>query len=160
MQSRHERVLSAVLVFAAVSACAPHKIPGTDIDDTSDTRAVLEVVNAYRQAVERRDASAVAALADESFRDDGGSASPEDDLDFERLKTVLPARLQKLHDLRLDLTVKRVEFDDEQHVVRVTYSYQVTFKMPDYTSRPQSETDIKQMTLKYVDKGWKITSGI
>ena len=58
------------------------------------------------------------------------------------------------------MTVKRIEFDDDQRLARVTYSYQLSFKMPDYTSRAVTETDIKQMTLKRVDKSWKITSGI
>ena len=162
MQSRQgrQRVLSAMLVCGVAAGCMPHKIPGTDIDDTTDTRAVLDVVNAYRRAVELKDPSALAGLADESFRDDGGSASPEDDLDYEKLKTVLPARLQKVQDIRLDVTIKRVEFDDDTHLARVTYSYQLSFRMPDYTTRSQSETDIKQMTLKRGDKGWKITSGI
>ena len=153
-------MLWTALGCALASGCMFHKIPGTEIDDNSDTRAVLQVVDTYRRAVELKDASALVDLADESFRDDGGSATPDDDLDYGKLKTVLPSRLGKIQDVRLDVTVKRIEFDDDQRLARVTYSYQLSFKMPDYTSRAVTETDIKQMTLKRVDKSWKITSGI
>lgn len=158
-QAERRWVLLAALALAA-SGCGARKIPGTEIDDTTDTRAVLDVVNAYRQAVEQRNAQALLALADESFRDDGGSANPEDDLDYRALGTTLPARLDKIRDIRLDVTVRRIEFDDDAMRARVTYSYQLSFKMPEYTGRSQTETDIKQMTLRRVEKGWKITSGI
>ena len=157
-QAKRGWVLLAALVLA--TGCTGRKLPGTEIDDTTDTRAVLDVVNAYRVAVEQRNASAILELADESFRDDGGSANPEDDLDYKSLGTALPGRLEKVKEIRLDLTVRRIEFDDEALKARVTYSYQLSFKMPEYTGRASTETDIKQMTLRRVEKGWKITSGI
>jgi hypothetical protein len=150
----------SVLALVAAVGCAGRKLPGTEIDDTSDTRAILDVINAYRAAVEKRNSQAIIDLADPSFRDDGGSANPEDDLDYASLSTVLPGRMEKLRDVRLDLTVRRIEFDEDGLRCRATYNYQLSFKMPDYTSRSQTEADIKQMTLRRVEKGWKITSGI
>ena len=155
-------LLATVAVAAlALSACAARKIPGTDIDDTSETRAVLDVVNKYRQAVESKNAQAIIDLAHESFKDDGGSSSPEDDLDYKSLFTELPGRFQKVDDVRLDVNVRRIEFDADQKAARVTYTYTMSFKMPSLTSKPQTESDIKQMTLTRVgEKDWRITSGI
>jgi hypothetical protein len=155
------QVMTGLLFSLALSGCLHNKLAGTDIDDTSDTRAVLDVVNQYRAAMEHRNAQGIIDLADESFRDDGGSVNPDDDLDYKTLFTTLPARLQKIADVKLDLTVRRIEFDDDSKKARVTYSYQLTFKVPEYTSRTQTENDIKQMTLKRVgENAWKITSGI
>lgn len=149
------------LLTVSLLGCGPRKIPGTDIDDTSETRAVLDVLQAYRRAVEKRDARAIVALTDESFRDDGGSATPDDDLDYRTLGAQLGDRFTKVADVRLDVTVRRVEFDDDAGRARVTYSYSMSFKMPDFSARTQSETDIKQMWLKRVgEQQWKITSGI
>ncbi len=149
------------VVALALSGCLPKKIPGTDLDDTLDTRAVIDVVQKYRSAVESKNTEAVLQLTDASFRDDGGSTAPEDDLDYASLSQKLTARLSKVSDLKLDLTIRRVEFDDSSKVARVTYSYQMSFKMPDFGTRTQSENDIKQMMLKRVnDDEWKITSGI
>jgi hypothetical protein len=150
-----------VLLSLALTACAPHKIPGTDLDDTSDTRAVIDVLQKYRSAIETKNTDALKKMCDESFRDDGGSSNPDDDVDYASLIPKMNARMQKVSDLKLDVTVRRIEFDTENKVARVTYSYQLSFKMPDYSSRTQSENDIKQMLLKRVgDQDWKITSGI
>lgn len=155
------RVGLTVGLMVALSGCLSKKIPGTEIEDTSETRAVLDVVSKYRLAFEKRDAQAIIDLTDETFRDDGGSANPEDDLDYKTLFTALPGRFQRIQDVKLDVTVRRVEFDDDRNAARVTYSYQLSFRMPEYTSRTQGDTDIKQMTLKRVgEKDWKITSGI
>lgn len=155
------RIQLAVGLAVVLSGCMAKKIPGTDIEDNSETRAVLDVLNKYRVAFEKRDSQGIIDLADESFRDDGGSANPEDDLEYKTLFTALPSRFQKIKDVRLDVTVRRIEFDDDRTAARVTYSYQMSFRMPEYTPRTQGDTDIKQMTLKRVgEKDWKITSGI
>ncbi len=152
--------LVSILVLA-LTGCSPKKIPGTDLDDTSETRAVIDVLQKYRQAVESKNTTALMQLTDESFRDDGGSSAPDDDLDYASLPAKLAQRLSKISDLRLDVTVRRIEFDSEEKMARVTYSYQLSFKMPEYSTRTQSENDIKQMLLKRVgDQEWKITSGI
>jgi hypothetical protein len=156
-------LISTLLLSLVVlgSSCTPRKIPGTDLDDTDDTRAVLDVLQKYRAAVEKKDTEAIIKLADESFRDDGGSANPDDDLDYASLGPKLSARLAKIANVKLDVTVRRIEFDDDSKMARVTYSYQISFNMPDYTQRTQSENDIKQMLLKRVgDQDWKIASGI
>ncbi len=150
-----------VLFGLVFTACPPKKIPGTDIDDNDDTKAILAVIRKYRAAVEARNPDALHMLCDPSFTDDGGSALPDDDLDYDTLKTTLQRRLQHVTDVKLEVTVRRIEFDTDDKYARVTYSYQVSFKMPGYSSRTQSENDIKQMMLKRVaDSEWKITSGI
>ena len=155
------QLLILLVTGTALSACTPKKIPGTDIDDTEDTQAVLAVVRKYRAAVESRNAEGIYQLCDKSFNDDGGTAVPEDDLEYDTLKARLNERMGHITDLKLDLTVRRIEFDTDESFARVTYSYNVSFKMPGYSSRTQSENDIKQMMLKRVDKNeWKITSGI
>lgn len=155
------RFIALLLLLAVATGCAPRKIPGTDLDDTDDTRAVLDVLQKYRSAVEKKDTDSLVKLADETFRDDGGSANPDDDLDYASLGPKLTARLAKIANVKLDVTVRRIEFDDDSKLARVTYSYQISFNIPDYTQRTQSENDIKQMILKRVgEQDWKITSGI
>lgn len=154
-------LIPVTVLVLALTGCTPRKIPGTDLDDTSDTRAVIDVLQKYRLAVESRNPDALLKLTDESFRDDGGSSAPEDDLDYASLPGKLAARMSKVSELKLDVTVRRIEFDTDEKVARVTYSYQLSFKMPEYSGRTQSENDIKQMLLKRVgEQEWKITSGI
>jgi hypothetical protein len=152
--------LVAVLTLGLMG-CAPKKIPGTELDDTSETHAIIDVIQKYRSAVEAKNTDAIVALADKTFRDDGGSANPDDDLDYATLPARLTERMAKVTDLKLDVTVRRIEFDKNDKFARVTYSYQLSFKIPEYSGRPQSESDIKQMLLKRVGEDeWKIASGI
>ncbi|MDX2010491.1 MAG: DUF4440 domain-containing protein [Myxococcaceae bacterium] len=158
---RSTLLLVGVLLLAG---CA-RKIPGTEIDDTSDSRAILDVMTAYRSAVEQRNAQAIINLADPNFRDDGGSSNPDDDLDYTTLYTSLANRFQRIEDVRLDMNVRRMEFDDETKAARVTYTYTLSFKMPTLSTRTQTDTDIKQMVLKRSPDGdgkarWRIVSGI
>jgi hypothetical protein len=153
--------LVLLVATAALIACAPRKIPGTDIDDTADTRAVMALFSKYRKAVESRNAKAIVELCDESFSDDGGSADPDDDLTYGSLEQQLNARFARVQDVRLEMSIRKIEVDDELNMARVTYSYTLNFRMPQYSARTQSETDIKQMTLVRVGKEqWKIVSGI
>lgn len=149
------------LLALSLTACPAKKIPGTEIEDNDDTRALLKVIESFREAVEARNAQGVADLCDPAFRDDGGSASPDDDLVYAQLRTTLPERLAKLSDVRLDISVRKIDIRAEENLARATYTYTATFKLPQLTARPQTETEIKQMVFKRVgEKQWKITSGI
>lgn len=147
----------------ALSGCV-RKIPGTEIDDNADSRAILDVMTAYRAAVEQRNAQQLIDLADPAFRDDGGSSNPDDDLDYQTLYTSLVTRFQRIEDVRLDMNVRRMEFDEGTAAARVTYTYTLSFKMPSLSGRTQTDTDIKQMVLKRSEETgkarWRIVSGI
>ena len=62
-------LVCALVVFAA---CTPRNIPGTQIPDTEDARAILNLMERYRSAIEARDAKAVQQLVSKSFRDNVG----------------------------------------------------------------------------------------
>lgn len=158
------RLLSRLSLLAAVLAlstgCAVRKIPGTEIDDTAETREVLSLINQYRIAFEKRSVSAILEVTDEAFSDNGGTVTPDDDLDRVKLASALPARFSRIDDVRLDINVRRVEYD-ESGGARVTYTYALSFRMPQYSQRTQTETDIKQMVLRRgPDARWRILSGI
>src|SRR5947208_12358510 len=107
--SMFARGMLAVTVAVLAFGCTPKKIPGTELDDNDDTRSILDVMEKYRVALEKRDAQSIIGLADESFKDDGGSANPDDDYNYHDLYTKLPETLKKLGDIRLEFNVRRIE---------------------------------------------------
>jgi len=155
-------VRGSLLVVALLAvACTPKKIPGTDLDDTDDTRAILDVMEKYRLALEKRDAQAIVSLADESFKDDGGSANPDDDYNYQDLYTKLPDTLKRLGDIRLEFNVRKIELSEDTSSARATFTYTQSYLMPGLQAKKQTDTEIKQMILKKVDKNvWKIVSGV
>jgi hypothetical protein len=84
------RLSFVALALLPLLACGPRRIPGTDLEDTGDTRAIIDVMTKYNNALVAKDANAILELVDPSFRDTGGTLTNEDDLDYAKLKTVLP----------------------------------------------------------------------
>ena len=153
--------LSLIAVAVVAVGCTPKKIPGTELDDTDDTRAILDVMEKYRTALEKRDAQQIISLAHESFKDDGGSANPDDDYDYHDLYTKLPETLKRLGDIRLEFNVRKIELSDDSENARATYTYTQSYLLPGLQAKRQSDTEIKQMIFKKVDKNvWKIVSGV
>ena len=143
------------LIVVAAAGCGPHRIPGTDLEDTGDTRAIIDTIARYNSALEARDANAILALVDPEFRDNAGTLTPEDDIDIQRLHTVLPQRLAKLQDVAVRIEIKTIDIKGDQ--AQAVYTWVSQFKL---NGKPRTESDIKRMELRRRADGWKIVSGI
>jgi ketosteroid isomerase-like protein len=146
------------LVLLSTAGCAVHLIPGTEISDTPEDRAILALMEKYRTAVQAKDVEALSKLVSTSFRDDAGTTNPEDDLDYASLRPKLSARWAKITDLTLELSVRKIKID--RNVASAVYYYNEHFRVPKLTSKIESEGDIKEMWFKREDNTWKIVSGI
>ena len=150
-----KRALLALIALAAVVGCGPHHIPGTDLEDTGDTRAIIDTISKYNSALEARDVNAILALVDPDFRDNAGTLDPTDDIDIERLRTVLPQRLAKLQDVAVRIEIKTIDVKGDQ--AQAVYTWVSQFKL---NGKPRTESDIKRMELRRRADGWRIVSGI
>ncbi|AKQ67607.1 hypothetical protein A176_004519 [Myxococcus hansupus] len=149
----------AFSVLSLLAACAPKRIPGTDIVDNSDTRAILGVMEQYRAALEARDAQGIQALISPSFQDDGGTPSdPSDDLDAKNLGAYLERVLPRIQGPRIELSVRRIQVGD--NVAAAIYYWNASWRMPSLHSRAMKESELEQMVLRKEDGTWKIVSGI
>ncbi len=149
--------LAALFFFAlvALGGCGPHRIPGTDLEDTGDTRAIIDTITKYNAALEARDANAILALVDPEFRDNAGTLTPEDDIDIQRLRTVLPQRLAKLQDVTVRIEIKSIDVKGDR--ATAVYTWVSQFKL---NNKAMTESDIKKMELRRGPEGWRILSGI
>jgi hypothetical protein len=148
------RLWLPVLLGTALG-CAAHKIPGTDIDETADANAIIEVVGKYNTAIDAQDAAGILALVDTSFYDDAGTLTPEDDLDYAALRTKLPTMLLKFQDVRVKITVKTLNIVGDK--ASLVYNYVITFRIGQKVS---TDSDIKRMDFKRVGGVWKIVKGV
>lgn len=148
-------LLCAPLLFAA---CAPHLIPGTQIVDTEDTRAILDVMEHYRAAVEARDAKAIQQLVSKSFRDNAGTEDLQDDLTYDNLPQVLPALFARLDTPRVDLEIRQATVKDG--VATVIYYWNASWRAPGLLEKPQRDAELEQMVLQKEDGKWRIVTGI
>ncbi|ATB27355.1 YybH family protein [Melittangium boletus] len=149
-------LVSALLVL---SACGPHFIPGTQIADTRDTRAILEVMERFRSAIEARDAKAIEGLVSKSFRDNSGTEDPQDDLTAGNLAQVLPEMFSRLENPRVDMDIRRVDVKPDGAAV-VIYYWNSSWRAPSLLDKPQRDSELEQMVLQKEDGTWRIVSGI
>jgi ketosteroid isomerase-like protein len=147
-----------VIPLLLAAACAPRRIPGTEINDTEDSRAVLAVMERYRSALEARDAKAIQALVADDFYEDGGTETPDDDLTAQNLAPHLANLFQKLDNPKVELNVRRVDVQEDK--ATAIYYWNASWKMPTLTGKSQSDSELEQMLLKKVNGEWKIVSGI
>lgn len=147
-----------LVALLGLAGCAHHRIPGTDIEANSDTTAIVGVMQKYHAALESKDVPAIVSLLGPDFYDNGGTGDPSDDLTLKNVQPVLTERFSRVQDLALDMELRNIEIHGPSAIA--TYFYTEHYKLPTLTSRPQTESDLKQMTLEKVKGVWKIQSGI
>lgn len=139
---------AALLVLAA---CAPKMIPNTNIEDTPDNRDILAVVQHYKDAMERKDAPAIAALASDRYLD------ARDNISKETLKGELEKDLAKVRDLQLEISVRRIVVDRDQ--AQADYFFSMNFLLDAADAAWQTESDDKRMNLVRENGAWKVING-
>lgn len=142
--------LAAALLALPLAACGPKMIGHTTIADTDDNREILDVLQKYREAYEARDSKAITELASPRYLDQRESIS------YDTLKTSLQADFERVKQLQLELTVRRIEIDDDRALVH--YFYSTSFQLAGNETW-NTETDDKRMILAREDGRWRVLSG-
>lgn len=152
------RTAPAAALLALV-ACSTVRLPGTDIPDVGDNRAIYEVLQRYRAAVERRDAAAVLELVSPAYFDDAGTPDPSDDLDYAGLAKALPADLARVSGVRWDLALQSIQLDGERAMAYVRFDarYRVTTRVGEIA---KAQTDVSRIGLVRENAAWRIRSGL
>lgn len=148
-----------VVALLVLSACGPRYIRGTQINDTQDTRAILNVMERYRAAVEARDAKAVQELVSTSFRDNAGTEDPADDLTADNLAQALPALFTQMDAPRVELEVRRIDVKNDGWATAIYY-WNASWRAPNLLEKTQRDSELEQMVLQREDGKWRIVSGI
>jgi hypothetical protein len=147
------------LLAAAVGCATPHNIQGTRVVDTPENRAVLEVCEKYRHALEDRDAETLISLASPQYFEDSGTPKADDDYGYDGLKQVILARLAALKAVRYNIEYRTIDVHaDKAHVdIRFDASFQIATEMGDRWERKQNE---KRLELVNNGKRWLFLSGM
>jgi hypothetical protein len=153
-----KRLLLALLAVAA-AGCARDVIPNTDVEDTSQNRDVLEFCEQYRTAVERRDIGAMLSLVSETYLDDNGTPSGDDDVDFDRLAAKLAAWRDVVLDVRYEIRYRRVIIIRDK--IHVNYTYSGSFRVETGEGeRWARRVADNRLTLVQEGEAFRIVSGL
>jgi len=156
-----------------VVSCATTAIPGTDIPDTPENRAVLEVFFRYVEAVKAKETDKLLALVSEHYLDHNGTDDASDDVDYEGIKRfIFSDTFNTIKTVNVVFIVKDMLFSEDKQTAKILYYYEVRVKTerrvaPLETSSVNSpaekwlkESDVNQMVLRKEPGGWKIVSGL
>ena len=147
------------LALLPLAGCAHSTIPNTHIEDTRENREVLEFVEKYRKAVERRDMGMLVTLASQDYFDDMGTPRGEDDIDYETLRKGLVRLRDEVIAARYQISYRTVTSVNDRVLVDVLYTGWFRVNTPD---GPQWRRRLEphRLVVRREGGGYKILSGM
>ncbi len=154
-------VTVASLLLSVFYGCPPKYIPGTNVIDNDENRAIFILVEKYRRAYDEKDIDTIMSLVSKNFYENGGNSDPSDDYNFEGLRKNLTEKFSKTKAQGLEIRIKSIDFDKDNNRVSVKYNYFVKFQMA-LSSGDKWETASDTAELLFVRENseWKIIRGL
>ncbi|MFA6034366.1 MAG: DUF4440 domain-containing protein [Myxococcota bacterium] len=157
-------IIAAAVAACVVSLCAcePKVIPGTQIKDSPDARAIGKLVmERYRNAMEARDTATILSMASPRFYETTGTPSPADDYNYDGLKKKIEDKFKKILALNLDLALQDIVVEKEKGTAFVRYHYFLRYLVK-YPSEERWETQSEDAQMNFVlENGeWKVINGL
>jgi hypothetical protein len=122
-------LLGTVAVLGSTVGCHPQVIPNTDVEDTSENRAIIDFCENYRRAVERRNIPQLLKLAHSKYYEDGGNVDSSDDLDKAGLQKYLEGKFADTRAIRYEIRYRRIGKGREKQLY-VDYTYSASYQLP------------------------------
>jgi len=153
------RALPLLTIF--LFACGPSLIPDTTIEDTPDHRAILDVVEVYRNAVEKRDIRELRRVISTKYYENASTTDVDTD-DYgtdEVLKQIFP--ILSNHVDKVLYTIEITELTMQNDEAFVDYKYELKFHYTDGDKAHWGlKQDINRLSLEREQHGWFIVSGM
>ena len=164
MTFRHARTalgLGMALAALAGTGCAGTTIPGTEVEDNVDNRAIYEQVLAYRDAMETRDTDKLLAMTSTRYYENGGTTDTEvDDYGYETLRDkVLPRLRENIKAVQYRILLRRVGVDGERAWADYEYFYRFKYVEGGREGWAQ-KNDFNRLEFIREDGHWKIVAGL
>ena len=168
------RIVTAFAIAALASAgCKPSMIPGTNIEDSDENRAIIEFLGKYRHAMLERSVDGVVGLCAPDYFEDCGTVDQKDDYGLGVLKERLQRDFSLTKEIQLDILVQKIippdeDEDEAKRVVKVLYHYNTRALLSPRMEKPDNSED-KWITISDVNQvvlrpdaagGYLIVSGL
>lgn len=113
--------LLTLLAIASVG-CGTQNIPNTHVEDTEANRQILDFVEVYRLAVQKRDSAQLLKLASKDYFDDMGTPSGDDDIDYEALEAGLTRIREEVLSARYQISYRSITRTNDRVLVDLLYT--------------------------------------
>jgi hypothetical protein len=161
--------LAVLFVVVSIAACARNGtyVSGTRVPYSPANKAVLDAVEEYRLAVERRDTDALMLMAHQHYWEDSGTPSGGDDYGYEGLRIVLTTRLELATDIRYSmryLNVRQTCTGELKQGCRAAVDVLIdaSFTIANAQGQPKrpDKRDQNELLLEWDGRRWLFLSGM
>jgi hypothetical protein len=157
----HVRAIALALGLALAGCAAEvHYIPGTRVDNSSENQALIDRVENYRMAVERKDASGLVLMASKRYWEDAGTPTGADDYGYQGLQEILTGRFQEVEAIRYSMKYVNVSRRGDRAYVDVLIDASFTVKGARGQEMRADMRDQNQFVLEWDGKQWLFLSGM
>jgi ketosteroid isomerase-like protein len=153
------KTLALAVLLALAAACGPRLLPGTQVKETADTRAIYDVIARWVKAMNERNAPGVLELVSDDYFDDAGTPDPADDLDRAALEKAVVTDLARVEGSKLGVTIRRIDVEGEAATAELFYDSYYRVQTP-AGAIPRRDSDVYQLRLKKAAGAWKISGGL
>ena len=157
------RVLHLALALGiALAGCGAEMeyIPGTRVGNSAENQALIDRIENYRMAVERKDASALVLMASKRYWEDAGTPSGSDDYGYQGLQEILTGRFQQVDAIRYSMKYVNVSRKGDKAFVDVLIDASFTVKDARGQEMRADMRDQNQFVLEWDGKQWLFVSGM
>ena len=154
-----KRLLIAVLPF--LFACGPKYIPGTQIPDRPEYREILQLVERYKEALEKRDVKTLAAMVSRKYYENAGTTSTSrDDYGYEGLvKRVFPYLQDNVKAVQYRIHVQRIKINKNRAYAEFEYWAKVLIEVGG-EKKWIFKNDFDRLDFVREDGVWRIIRGM
>lgn len=163
------RILALALLLGVLNvACAgrylesPLISPETQIEDNEDTRALLELVESVQVALNDLDIASIRPHLSPRYYDNAGTTdTADDDYGLDGLLHQLETLKEHVSEVRLDIQVRDIIFDNHRGRAHVIYefAYTMLYRVADQ-ERWDTARDVNQLEFERGDDSWLIIRGL
>jgi ketosteroid isomerase-like protein len=163
MATTGSRTLAAALLATlALGACggSTEYIPGTKVPRSQENQGLIDRIEDYRMAVERKDAAALVLMASKRYWEDAGTPTGTDDYGYQGLQQILTGRFQRVKAIRYSMRYMNVRRTGDRAYVDVLVDASFTVEDARGEDARADMRDQNQFTLEWDGRAWLFLSGM
>ncbi|MEE2961230.1 MAG: nuclear transport factor 2 family protein [Myxococcota bacterium] len=153
------KYLSPVALIFSI-ACAHVTIPGTEVPDNEENRAILNVLADARTAMIKRDADALLSVVSTQYFETMGTPDDSDDYGYQEFKSdILPKTMEATQEMSLDFRVLEIQIEGQLAHADIRYKSRAHVVLPSGSSW-NSNKEFSRIHLANESGKWRIISGL
>ncbi len=146
-----------------LSACKPSLLPLSSVSNTAENRAVMQLMDQYKNAIEHHSVAEVMALVAPDFYESSGTDHAKDDYGYSQLEQKLQKAFARVKNLTLRYHVQKIERKDDQVSVYYYFNEHILADFP-VGEEWMAGNDVNRLVLRIKNKaqggGYEILSGL